>query len=199
MCLDRATHRLIPLASLQAHMDSRSQKDVIVRRGEPPLGPGQRKCWNCGLRWILEPGQEDVCPRCGRPNVIEIADSIQRAKAEVLRAQSLLGNVSKPRDVSLSVGDLSLVTAQKDSIETQIQRLEAKEDGLTVGDLSLVTARKRNLAKKGLDELYVGPKPADFKPATSESQAIAARIMEAHRKKREEAFKIKQMMFEQKT
>jgi len=50
----------------------------------------------------------------------------------------------RQKEPELTVGDLSVVTAEKCKFEARQQRADAQNQGLTVGDLSVVTATKRH-------------------------------------------------------
>lgn len=50
----------------------------------------------------------------------------------------------RQKEPELTVGDLSVVTAEKRKFEARQQRTDAQNQGLTVGDLSVVTATKRH-------------------------------------------------------
>jgi hypothetical protein len=122
------------------------EKDAVQWRGQPPPGPGPRKCWACGFEWVLLPGGEDICPRCNRPNVIKETEPMNirfvfkeqpqhdsSPEEEIKRSKDML----RPRgETELSVGDLSVV---KEKRRKEDQRWNSKrvncEGDLSVGDL----------------------------------------------------------------
>ena len=163
--------------------------DAVVRLGETPPGPGPRKCWCCGLEWILEEGQPDVCPRCGHPNVITEAPPLDNVKyiwktrdalarsEEVLEKSRRILAESEPVQRPLTVGDLSVASKRKRELEARVDARQSQERGLTVGDL------------------YEGPEIP--KPSSTESQRLAADMMEAHQKKIREIQRVKEYMAKQ--
>jgi len=196
-----------------------SCKDVIVKRGQAPPCPGERRCWSCGLRWILKLGEEDVCPRCGRPNVIPETSPPQKIEivlkhrdettGQVLqRSAKLLKQAKGVREVPLTVGDLSCVSSRKRSPEEARQHLRTMNQGLSIGDRSIVTdnkdsienqvqraqAEKRGLTVGDLSGLYRDAIP---QPTMSPSQEILSEMQAVHRKKRQEVLKIQEYMFNQ--
>jgi len=88
-----------------------------------------------------------------------------------------------------TVGDLSVVKAQRSSPEQVRQRLRAIRDGLSVGDLSAATDAKERDAGKGLDQLFIG-KPVETNPLT-ESQRLAADMIRKHNEAAELRFRLK--------
>jgi len=78
-------------------------------------------------------------------------------------------------DRGLSVGDLSYVTAEKDSVESELQRAKAERDGLSVGDL------------------FHGRRCSP-QPNMSESQELAAKQIQRHRKKVDERRRIGELL-----
>jgi len=99
-------------------------------------------------------------------------------KEELERAKGLLA-FFKPGMPELTVGDLSVVKAQRGSPEQVRQRLRAIRDGLTVGDLSAATDARERDAGKGLDELFVGGKKVESNPLTESQRLNAERIKKA--------------------
>jgi hypothetical protein len=186
-------------------------------KGEPKPGPGPRKCWACGNEWILRAGQPDNCPHCGRPTIVEgkIAEGpstvpgptkylhvppkieivlsdrqtspqeeLERTQKNIRRAKGL------DEPIALTVGDLSVVEAKKNSPENVKQRLRDLKEGLSIGDLSIATAKKDG---KGLNELFVGRHPV-VKAFVSESEEIKMDMMKKRRKQVDERFHIQNLM-----
>jgi hypothetical protein len=130
---------------------------------------------------------------------------MERSKKLVARAKGL----GEP--TPLSVGDLSIEKKQRNSPEQVRQRLRNMEDPrASVGDISVATDRKESLdAKvdaamagkdKGLSvgDLYRGLRSNDFGgPSTSESQEALMQMQARQRKKAEEVFEIKQIIDQQ--
>ena len=118
---------------------------------------------------------------------------------ELQRSRELL----KPEEYALTVGDLSMVKAEKNSPEQVRQRLRKIRDGFTVGDMSIATDERESIQHevqargrkaKGLTvgDLCVR---RTVQPSMSESQRLAAENIEAGRKQREEIDRIKQFIF----
>jgi len=121
-------------------------EDYVQWKGQPPPGPGPRKCWACGLEWILEPGREDVCPRCGRPNVIKqvapqkievvFRERDTSPQEEIERSIKILQRLQSPGETSLTVGDISVATESKRERDLKWSKKPINnEPGVTVGDL----------------------------------------------------------------
>jgi hypothetical protein len=197
--------------------DSLGHTDVIVMKGEKLPGPGERKCWNCGLRWILEAGGEDVCPSCRRPNVIpgtpppKVEIVLPRRNYEdespgetLKRSQKIIRQIKTPAAPELTVGDLSYATKVKN--KGYRQRLDSMNRGLTVGDLSFASEQRSKGEKQHLDSVRRGLTVGDLSFTTSRkdvctlppspSEEIHAQIIAKHNEKQEEVFKIKQMVFD---
>lgn len=215
MVLDWATDSVIPKVFV-ARADS---CDIIVKHGEKLPGSGPRKCWACGFEWILKPGEPDICPNCKRPNVILETEAAPPETIKIVlkrgdespqetleRSKELIRDAKGLPPVKLTVGDLSIATAQKNSHENVRQRLRAMKDGLSVGDKSWVTAQKDSIEvqlqredaeKRGLTvgDLSV-VKSARPQPSMSSSQEIAAEIMRKHAEKRREVLEMEQRISE---
>jgi hypothetical protein len=154
------------------------EKDAVQWRGQPPPGPGPRKCWACGFKWVLLPGGEDICPRCNRPNVIKETEPMNirfvfkeqpqhdsSPEEEIKRSKDMLRSQGETK---LTVGDISLVMEKRRKEDQRWNRKPINnEPGITIGDLFIYENDGR-----GLDGLYQGKKPYDVKPSTSESQRI---------------------------
>jgi hypothetical protein len=169
-------------------MRDRPEKDAVQWRGQQPPGPGPRKCWACGFTWILEEGQEDICPMCKRPNVIKEIDPLDiryvikeqpylqpdftrqlqhdaSPEEEIKRSKNLLRS---PGETELTVGDISIVKEKQRKINQQWNQKSVNREGdVSIGDLSIIQE-----SSKRLDELYEGRKASDFKPHVSLSQQI---------------------------
>jgi len=127
---------------------------------------------------------------------------------ELEKAKGILA-FFKPGQPPLTVGDLSVVKAQRGSPEQVRQRLRTIRDGLSVGDLSVATDMKESLEKEvearlatkdeelTVGELYRGRRPSDFTPSQSESQRLAAEKIRKDRERREKIFQIKQLLAEE--
>jgi len=153
------------------------EKDAVQFRGQAPPGPGLRKCWACGFRWVLEPGGEDVCPRCNRPNVIKevempkieyvFKERNSSSQEEIERSRRILQQLRSPGETSLTVGDISVATENKRERDLQWSRKPINnEQGVTVGDL------------------YEGLRAGDIKPSTSESQELANEMIRSWKEKK---------------
>ena len=146
------------------------EKDAVQFRGQPPPGPGPRKCWACGFEWILEPGGEDVCPRCNRPNVIKevkmpkieyvFKERDSSPQEEIERSKRILQQLRSQGETSLTVGDLSVVTENKRERNLQWSRKPINnEQGITIGDL------------------FEGLRGGNIKPSTSKSQRLQWKLI----------------------
>ena len=181
----------------------RPSADAVVWRGQAPPGPGPRKCWLCGYEWTLEIGKEDVCPKCGRPNVIKevnplqvqyvFRDAVENAEEVLAKSKELLKQINVSSQPDLSVGDLSVVTAakrEKDAEWHEKNRAGLEGGSINIGDLTPTVA----MDEKGLDELFVGSKMP--MPAQSESQRLNAERIKAWKDKQAKVARIKRFMFE---
>ncbi len=165
-------------------------RDFVQWRGQVPPGPGPRTCWCCGFTWVLEPGGEDMCPRCGRPNAIKEQEPMNvryvfkeqpqhdsSPEIELGRSKDLLRPQGETR---LTVGDLSTVTEKR---RKEDQRWNNKrvnlEGGLSIGDL------------------YEGRRLGDFKPHVSESQQIINEHIRKFKEKTYKKFLLKNAMYEE--
>lgn len=92
--------------------------------------------------------------------------------------------------LKLSVGDLSVVSEEKKKRDAEwVAKESNRAGGATVGDLSKAEDQR------GFQELFQGGKGPE--PCVSESQEVLMRMQRAQKKKREEVFKVKQIIFEQ--
>jgi hypothetical protein len=136
------------------------------------------------------------------PEPIIVFKDPQRMPTEEIERSMRLLDLGNSKN-ELTVGDLSVVKAEKNSPEQVRQRLRKIRDGFTVGDLSAATDVRESIqhevqARGGKAQgLTVGDLCARraIQPSMSESQRLAAEIIEAGRKQREEADRIRQFIF----
>jgi hypothetical protein len=136
------------------------------------------------------------------PEPIIVFKDPQRMPTEEIERSMRLLDLGNSKN-EFTVGDLSVVKAEKNSREHVRQRLRKIRDGFTVGDLSIATdvhesieheEQARGAKAQGLTvgDLCVRRK---VQPSMSESQRLAAEIIEAGRKQRQEVDRIRQFIF----
>lgn len=143
-----------------------------------------------------------VCQH-GQPIEIVLPDQPTTPEQAIKRAEDLLKE-SYPKN-ELTVGDLSVVKADKNSPEQVRQRLRSIRDGFTVGDISVATDVRESVEQKAQARggkalgLTVGDLCVrrTVQPSMSESQRLAAEIIETGRKQREEVDRIRQLIFKE--
>lgn len=122
-------------------------------------------------------------------------------------SKKILGGLKAPAPVKMTVGDLSVVKAQKNRPERVRQRLRnMKDPKLSIGDLSVATDQKESIEAKvdadlsrrdgslSVGDLFRGMRPNDLAPSTSESQEVLMEMQRKQREKREEILHIQNLM-----
>ncbi len=118
----------------------------------------------------------------------------------MIKSRTIIAELQKPKPVKLTVGDLSIVSGEKNTRERIHQRLRAKEQGLSIGDLSPETACKDSVecqvqriraqeAGLTVGSLFVGAGAPES--ATSESQKLLMDMQSKQREKRNEVDRMK--------
>jgi hypothetical protein len=136
------------------------------------------------------------------PEPIIVFKDPQRMPTEEIERSMRLLDLDNSKN-ELTVGDLSVVKAEKNSPEQVRQRLRKIRDGFTIGDLSIATdvhesieheEQARGAKAQGLTvgDLCVR---RTVQPRMSESQKLAAESIEAGRKQRQEVDRIRQFIF----
>ncbi|MCJ7761972.1 hypothetical protein MUP38_00785 [Candidatus Bathyarchaeota archaeon] len=109
------------------------------------------------------------------------------------KSRKIIASMKAPAPTKLTVGDLSVVSAEeKKRKKAWSEKRVNRSDAVSIGDLSMVPD-----ASKGLQDLFVGANLVP-KPSTSKSQEMQMAMQRKQRKKREEIFEIKQVMFARK-
>jgi hypothetical protein len=200
------------MEEIQQRMEKGIEKYKII--------PGQpKRCLDCYHRWVLKPGEAQACPKCGSTNIAEniegpVGDQVKPTRIEVVfppsnrtpeeeleRAERLRRNALGLVPPADTVGDLSKVTAEKNSPRAVRQLLRTMADSmLSVGDLSVVTDERESFRAQAdamhaekpegatVGDLFYGPRATDFKTAVSESQALEAERVKRNQKRAHDAW-----------
>lgn len=199
-------------------------KEIVQRREKPGIekfqySSGPKRCLICHFEWIAKPGdwkpvndygvpgQRLQCPQCGSMNVVG-ADSAEPPRIEVVFPSSnrtpeeeleRTRRLTHPEpEFKSTVGDLSVMTAHKNSPERVRQQLRTMRGGHSIGDLSVVTAAhdsienelQRNRAEKAgltVGDLFTGRRSV-IRPPISESQKLLEKKYEADAKAKDMRF-----------
>src|SRR3990170_7114164 len=136
------------------------------------------------------------------PKPIIVFKDPQRMPTEEIEKSMRLLDLDNSKN-ELTVGDLSVAKAEKNSPEQVRQRLRKIRDGFTVGDLSIAAdvheSNEQQVQAIGgkAQGLTVGDlcMRRTVQPSMSESQRLAAENIETGRKQREEVDRIRQFIF----
>jgi hypothetical protein len=159
------------------------------------------------------------CARCdrlepyvrpnGQPSLIkyvEVPEDVLMPLEVLVKAEQLSRERHRIPELKLTVGDQSVVTAQKRRPEIAMQYLRNQKQGLSIGDMSKVTDERESiearvdadLARKDealtVGDLFRGMRPNDFEPATSASQEVLMEMQRKQREKREEILHIQNLL-----
>ena len=146
--------------------------------------------------------QKNIHSSAAIPELIIVFKDPQRMPREEIERSMRLLDLGNSKN-ELTVGDLSVVKAEKNSRKQVRQRLRKIRDGFTIGDLSAATDVRESVEQEAqarggkAQGLTVGDLCArrTVQPSMTESQRLAAEIIEAGRKQREEADRIRQLIF----
>ena len=146
--------------------------------------------------------QKNIHSSAAIPELIIVFKDPQRMPREEIERSMRLLDLGNSKN-ELTVGDLSVVKAEKNSRKQVRQRLRKIRDGFTIGDLSAATDVRESVEQEAqarggkAQGLTVGDLCVrrTVQPGMTESQKLAAESIETGRKQREEADRIRQLIF----
>ena len=124
----------------------------------------------------------------------------------ILESERILDTVRHLDANPMTIGDLSVVTSQKKRPEIVRQQLRNLKGNLSIGDLSIISDRRESiearvdadLATKDesltVGDLYRGQRPNDFAPSTSESQELYVERIKKHKERVAEELRVRGLM-----